>query len=444
MLVNRDAEEVTIGLLLRNPQEFYEVSEIIAPGAFSVPLLADVFAAVGSLVREGRAVESALIAPQVKVKPEGVTLSVYLAKLKAEAPSEGVAAADFAEAVLEAHSRRQAIALAQDLQKAATTHAELEDALGKAQIGLAELLATRQPPSQSIGAVSAGLMDRLRAAKTAGSSLGIFSGLRAYDELVGPMMPEDLVILGGATSMGKTALGLQIVLQLAMNGTPAAVISQEMSVEQLTARALSRLSGVPSHLIESEDLNADELDRVCAADATLRRLPIKLDALRRPTVAAVEARVARLKRDNGIRIVLVDHFQYLSPPGRVRDRFEGFALIADALKAAAKQTGIPWLVISHLGRDLHKRDDHRPKIADLFGASEIEKAADAILFVHREQYFLEMEEPAANSNTHQDWQNRLDRVRGRAELILAKRRRGKGRGVRECLFNAATTTFEDT
>lgn len=103
-----------------------------------------------------------------------------------------------------------------------------------------------------------------------------------------------------------------------------------------------------------------------------------------------------------------------------------------ALKAIAKTLGIHVFLLAQLGRSLEGRDDKRPTLADLRDSGEIEEDADIVLFPFREEYYLQREEPHPRkgegtekfNDRVADWENRLNRYRGRAEIIVAKNRNG--------------------
>jgi replicative DNA helicase len=114
----------------------------------------------------------------------------------------------------------------------------------------------------------------------------------------------------------------------------------------------------------------------------------------------------------------------------------------------AKKLGVPWILLVHLRRpDAHgiklAKDIRRPNIYELYGASAIENAADAVLFVHRPSVILQDARPADGAGHYEQWKWDLDRWRGRAEIVLGKRRAGKGRGFRECAFREDITWFDD-
>ncbi|MGE3247317.1 MAG: DnaB-like helicase C-terminal domain-containing protein, partial [Beijerinckiaceae bacterium] len=104
---------------------------------------------------------------------------------------------------------------------------------------------------------------------------------------------------------------------------------------------------------------------------------------------------------------------------------------------------IPVVALAHVNREMMKRDNKRPQIADLHGGSEIEKSADGILFIHREEYWLELAEVPDGHKDRAQWMTDMDQARGKAEIILAKRRLRKGRGVYDCRFTARCGRFDE-
>ncbi len=450
-LVNRAVEEDLIGLLLQAPEQIWDVQDILTPASFGDPTCGAFYASIQTIMKGNPAtLPLSLVAHNFRGQCETAPV-VYLAQLKARAPA-GAAAVDYVDPIEDMAIRRAARKMMEDSIKAlGDPDKPARVTVQTVQSGASGLLTASGDRGKSVGEIAMGVWDDVLRMQNNEKPAGIRSGLSFWDGLVGNMMPEDLIILGGSTAMGKSALAAQVAINLAMKGYPALYLSHEMSVQQITLRFQSQLSKVSAVDIEEGNLNAQEERRVMEATATLRDLPLWIESPSRPTVMSDLARANYYAKRRGLKFAVVDHLGYVKPEGRVRDRFEALDEMVKDFKAAAKESKLPWLVLSHLNRDNQKRPNKRPIIGDLFGASEIEKSADTVTFIHREQYWLERSEPPMAADCvddrqrkeRADWEAAMQRWRGRAEVLLAKRRRGRGTGSRECEFIERLTMFTD-
>ena len=121
-----------------------------------------------------------------------------------------------------------------------------------------------------------------------------------------------------------------------------------------------------------------------------------------------------------------------SPGGRRNDnRVQEISEITRGLKMLAKELDVPVIALSQLSRSVESRDDKRPQLADLRESGSIEQDADLVMFTYREEYYLANRDPSerisntSNSNMVENWQKRLERARGKADVIIGKNRHGR-------------------
>jgi replicative DNA helicase len=188
------------------------------------------------------------------------------------------------------------------------------------------------------------------------------------------------------------------------------------------------------------------------ANRRLEGLPIYYKDLARADTARIEQVAMENIRRHGVRLIILDHLQFVLPVGRYRDRFEKIAMAADQLKHVCKRTNVPWIILAHISRDAFKgREDKRPQMSDLFGASEIEKMADVVIMIHREEYWLRQREPekidghdqGLKTERRQEWELKLEKHVNIAEFLQRKRRRGAPGLMREAFYDGEKTTFYD-
>ena len=124
--------------------------------------------------------------------------------------------------------------------------------------------------------------------------------------------------------------------------------------------------------------------------------------------------------------------------GRVQEISE----ITQGLKALAKELGVPVLALSQLSRAVEQRDDKKPQLADLRESGSIEQDADVVMFVFREEYYLERKEPKHGTMEYAEWQSKMNEIIGGADIIIGKQRHGPTGNVK-VEFEGMYTKFKD-
>jgi replicative DNA helicase len=150
-----------------------------------------------------------------------------------------------------------------------------------------------------------------------------------------------------------------------------------------------------------------------------------------------------LKRQKGLDLIVVDYIQLLQGSGKRSDnRVQEVTEITTSLKALAKELNIPVIALSQLSRQVESRDDKHPQLSDLRESGSIEQDADVVLFVYREEYYLQNKEPKMGTPEHEKWQTEMDFALGKAEVIVAKQRHGPT-GTVQLQFEGQFTRFSD-
>ncbi|MEZ5723445.1 MAG: DnaB-like helicase C-terminal domain-containing protein, partial [Paracoccaceae bacterium] len=225
----------------------------------------------------------------------------------------------------------------------------------------------------------------------------------------------------------------------AVNGGVVGFYSLEMSAEQLAARILSEASEVPSEQIRRGDMTEAEFRRFVDAAKALESCPLFIDDTPALPIAQLAARARRLKREHGLDALFVDYLQLVR--GTAENRVNEIAEISMGLKAIAKELNIPVVALSQLSRQVENRDDKRPQLSDLRESGSIEQDADVVMFVFREEYYAEREKPSDDKLEEMAaWQDRMDRLHGKAEVIIGKQRHGPIGNV-ELSFEGRFTRF---
>ncbi len=192
------------------------------------------------------------------------------------------------------------------------------------------------------------------------------------------------------------------------------------------------------------DIDDRDFDKIRDKMIEIQHLPLFIDETGGVSVAQLAARARRLKRQRGLDLVVIDYIQLMQ--GSTRRALEGrvheVTEITTSLKALAKELNVPILALSQLSRQVENREDKRPQLSDLRESGSIEQDADIVLFVYREEYYLENKKPREGTEEFVKWQKQMTDTHGKAEVIVGKQRHGPT-GPVELQFEAEVTRFFD-
>lgn len=256
----------------------------------------------------------------------------------------------------------------------------------------------------------------------------IKTGFDCIDGLTGGLYPNEMTVLGGRPSMGKTALALSIALNVARNGAPVTFCSFEMSPKAMMMRAISEAtthhSAATSYFNIRQGTYGDRQgEAIKAATNEVAQLPLNFLTQEYREIGSFLAGLRQADRSmGGLGLVVVDYVQLLTSPAR--SRYEQITDISLGLKQAAMQLEVPVLALSQLSRAVEQRDDKRPVLSDLRESGQIEQDADAVMFCYRHEYYLERMEPKSGTERHEQWQSAMQAAHRKIDVIMPKNRQG--------------------
>ncbi len=293
-----------------------------------------------------------------------------------------------------------------------------------------------------------------KAFKKKGKYSGIVSGFRDLDNMLGGLQNSDLIILAGRPSMGKTALATNIAFNAAKyfsqeqeNGS-VVLFSLEMSAEQIGLRILAEQSRIPSDKLRKGELNEKDSLELQNTYKEINNLNFFFDDSPNLTISELRSKLRRYKNNYNIKLVLIDYLQLIKPESSRDNRVNELSEITRNLKQLAKEFDLPVISLSQLSRQVENRDDKRPLLSDLRESGSIEQDADVVMFIYRESYYLQRNEPTRGADEsqesyqkkHDSWKDRNEEVFNKAELIVAKQRNGPT-GKIELYFDDKYTKF---
>jgi replicative DNA helicase len=244
--------------------------------------------------------------------------------------------------------------------------------------------------------------------------------------------------------MGKTALATTFAVNAACAGHDVLLVSLEMSATQIGARYVAGAIGMSAFDMRRGVGVADRMPDLVMEAQRWADVPLRIYAPGALTIGQLTTHVRRAHRKQTLHLVVVDYLQLLrGSTYRGKNRVEEIGEISGGLKAMAKELDVPVIAVSQLNRAADAREDHRPQLNDLRASGDIEQDADIVMFVYREDYYLERQPPDPRDAAGiLEWQRKLGAARGRAEIIVAKHRHGPI-GVVNVAFSPTTTRFAD-
>ena len=462
---SQEAEQALLGALLYDNEIYHRISAIVHAKHFYNPIHLRIFESIASLIEHGKLADAIVLKNRFSQDETLVDIGgvEYLALLLDNAPP-GVTATEYAKLIFDLAMRRELIRLGDEIKSEATNPDSEEDA--QAQITKAE---SQLYNLAEIGGTQSGfvtfenaLIKSIEMASAAfardGQLSGTATGLTDLDRQLGGLHRSDLIILAGRPSMGKTSLATNIAFHVAKKfraerdeagimktaeGGVVGFFSLEMSSEQLATRLLAEQSTVPSHKIRRGDITAQQYEHIRDSSEEISRIPLHIDDTGGLSIGALSARARRLKRMVGLDLIVVDYLQLLTGGNSMNsntNRVQEVSMITQGLKALAKELDIPVLALAQLSRQVEQRDDKRPQLSDLRESGSIEQDADVVMFVFREEYYVARSEPSEGTEEHLQWQEEMEKLHGKAEVIIGKQRHGPI-GTVKLTFNPELTKF---
>ena len=460
MPTNLEAEQAVLAAVLMNNRALEKVSEFLRPEHFSHPAHQEIYKLAEKQFSAG--IPFDIITAKNYLDQQGVLESVggvdYLTQLSS-AGATVVNVEQYGRIVYENALRRDLINLGQSITDAAFIE-DLDNPV-TAQIETAEQklfeMASAGVSEREITSISTALQGALQEAEIAykadGKLSGLTTGLNELDKSISGLHHSDLIIIAGRPAMGKTTLAMNIAFNAAnaiLYGRAndkykgaVAFFSLEMSASQLAARVLSSQSKIPASSMREGTLTDEDFLKMSQYSAAIGKVPLYIDDTPGMSVPMIRTRARRLARKcGGIALIVIDYLQLMTSPGgkRSENRVQEISEITRGLKMLAKELDVPVIALSQLSRSVEARDDKRPQLADLRESGSIEQDADIVMFTYREEYYLENRDPSqrisgnTNEKIVESYQKRLERARGKADVIIGKNRHGRPETVHLAFF----------
>jgi len=446
---NLDAEQALLGAILFDNETYNRITPKLQARHFYDPAHGRIFDACAAKIAVGSLADGVTLREQF-TRDGGLAEiggATYLLTLLENAARLTVHAQEYAELVYDLALRRELIRVGgeiTDLAENPPDNADASDIIEEAERTLFSLAETGSS-SSGLSPFSRALATSIEAAAAAYENKsdvsGLATGFMDLDQKLGGLHKSDLLILAARPSMGKSSLAVNIAYNVAYarlkaqregfeearnKGGVVAFFALEMSADQLAMRLLSDFTSIESDRIRRGKIEKHEYEKLAEASVELQALPLHIDDQGGISISALQARCRRMQRTTGLDLIVVDYLQLITASTRASSsgRVQEVSEITMGLKTLAKDLRVPVLALAQLSRAVEQRDDKRPQLSDLRESGSIEQDADVVMFIYREDYYLERQEPREGSEDHYDWQRRMDEARNTADVIIGKQRHG--------------------
>ena len=257
-------------------------------------------------------------------------------------------------------------------------------------------------------------------------TMGLPTGFRDLDALLGGFQKQDLIIFAGRPGMGKTSFLLSAAVNAARLGARIAIFTMEMGTEQLIQRMISMETGISSQKLRLGRLSSQEYTRFVEAAGRISRFPIFIDDTPALNPIQMRTKCRRLAHEYGIDVIIVDYMQLMNAGGQYQNnRVQEISYISRSMKELARELNAPVFSAAQLSRAVEQRQDKRPVLSDLRESGSIEQDADIVMFLYRDVVY-----------------NDATEFPNQADVIVAKHRNGPT-GTISLYFENTLTKFID-
>jgi replicative DNA helicase len=425
-------EQAVLGDILIDPGAYHLAAEVLVSGSFYIHRNRWVWEAMSALAERGEAIDFITITGELENEGhlEEIGGSAYIAEL-IEATPTSVNVESHVKQLAALAERRRLIHHSLKVMQSAHDHdIPVEDTLAQFQA----LSTSTDAGGQSLQSLVDDLFGQVEVWASdplpEGQVRGLATGIRGVDVAFGGLK-AGLYIVAGRTSMGKTALALQIASNVARAGGGVLVWTLEMGRSQIAARLACMHGRVEWHKVEAGHASPEELQRLFDAYADLVQWPITLhDAGVKP--GNILARAKRALVDGPVDLLVIDSLNLMSGANRESNRNYELGSISRDLLMMAKSLDIPILATHQISRQVEARQNKRPLLADLRDSGEIEQQADGVMMVYRPAYYETTSREKADHLSFYRGMNLyleehdLDRI---VEIIIRKDRLGAAAGT---------------
>jgi len=427
-----DVESSVLGAMLIDSKCIDDILAILKPESFYKEEHKKIFTAISELRKETRSIDLLTVTEKLRSLKtlDEVGGPLYVTKLTSEVASSRHSEYH-ARIVQDMFIKRELIRIGSELAgKAYDESNNSDELLVSHTLELNRL--TCESNVENAETLENLLKERLNEieeiSKNSQLLVGVTSGLQKVDRLTGGWQKTDLIILAARPSMGKTSLALFFAMQAIRSKKPTAFFSLEMSKKQITDKAISNKVDISPSELRTGKIYDYQWEQMAFKLSGIGEELFHIDDTPALTLIQLRAKVTRLLK-HGIKLVIIDYLQLMNARAKGLNRDQELGELTRGIKSLAKETNIPFIVLSQLNRSVEQRSDKRPQLSDLRESGNIEQDADIVSFIHRPERYGQTE-------------NENGSTEGLVELIFSKHRNGPV-GIVNIYTNEYCSNFKD-
>ncbi len=216
------------------------------------------------------------------------------------------------------------------------------------------------------------------------ANAGIKVGFPTLDKITNGFKPGEMIIIAARPGIGKTTLAVNFAVNAAVKyGKSVAMFDLEMSAMQVAQRFICSTGRVPMDMVKGGTKDNNVWATLFETKKILENSNIYIDDTTTITPAEILSKCRRLKMQSGLDMVIIDYLQLMKSEKQSKDanRQQEVADLTRSIKLAARELGVPILLLSQLNRESEKRSDRTPQLSDLRESGSIEQDADIVMFI---------------------------------------------------------------
>jgi replicative DNA helicase len=426
----QEGEEAVLGAVLLNPDVYLNVAAFLRPEDFFLQRHIAIWAAIQHVHERDNSIDLLTVQEELRITGELQMIggSAYLTQLINNAPTS-VNAEVYGRLVERAALRRRLIVAADQIRALAVDETQETDVV-TAQAEKTLFAVTERNLRRDVLTLREAIttyyerMEYLM--QHPDEPLGVPTGFRDLDAMLGGLQKSDLLIFAGRPGMGKTSFLLSVALHAAKRNVRIAIFTMEMGAEQIVQRLIAMETGINTQKLRTSGLDDHEWMLFVEATGNMSGLQVFIDDTPAMTPLQMRTKCRRLQHEFGLDLVIVDYIQLMNGGGNFENnRVQEISYISRNMKELARELDVPVFSAAQLSRAVEQRQDKRPLLSDLRESGSIEQDADIVMFLYRDVVYNEATE-----------------FPNQADVIVAKHRNGPT-GTISLHFERSQTKFTD-
>lgn len=432
----RDVEQSIVSYLVKNPDDFDELTANLKPEYFKEKAFRVCFSRLRSMFESQQPIDAIQLELSLSTAGEldlvggisGLARAVGGSKLT-RSPSRSAIKKSIEHLVQRSKRERlltQTVELSNSIADSSIEFAELVDLVDRHHAEFlrdaSEKAGNLKPISETIAATVEAVIARSIENQSGEKKVGIPTGWADIDAHTGGWRGGKLIVIAARPLMGKSTFVANTLLEIAKT-MPVALFSLEMTTAELEERYLAMESGINSELIRDGKLAESDFDRILSAGAKLSSMDLWGNDNFGSSIDTIISQCRKLQAKKGqLGAIAIDYLQLMCDGD---DPNREIGKITRKLKALSIELNVPVFLLSQLNRAVEARQNKRPLMSDLRDSGSIEQDSDIVIMLYRDDYY-----------------NPDSPDKGLAEIIFSKFRNGRT-GTVKLVFDGATTRFKN-